>query len=113
MKLTADVAHIGRLTHGTRIAEGAIQPQDGIPVTLNFDHNRVIGTASIRADGTAHIDIADGFIVAEPCEWSIGFRPTDAHKEGDTLAVDRAEVLTIGLVTRPQHQQNPSSPTLP
>lgn len=85
-RFTADVAKVGRLLNGIRIADGAILPQQRVPVTLNFDASRIIGFANVHVDGSADIELQHD--VETPSDVTIGYRETQSHMEGDVRVVD-------------------------
>lgn len=78
---------------------GCVKTTSGIPVTVAFDPGNVLGTATIREDGTAEITfgprVPECFQLAVPV--SLGFRVIREHTEGGVRVFDEIEPISLGI----------------
>ncbi len=99
--ITACVLRIGPPANyrGEIFAAGCIKPTNGIPVTLRFNVEDVIGTADVAADGSATIRLAPGVDVPAGAhvETGLGFRVIRDRWEGHDRVVEELEAIVVAI----------------
>ena len=84
---------------GKIIAEGSVKAAVVVPVFRGFNTKQVVGTATLKEDGSAEIVMAEGETVArEDQDFTIGYRVERSHKEGDVHVIDEIVPLCLGIV---------------
>ena len=96
--------------NGTVVAPGAI-PACDVPLCEDFDPMLIpIGRAVVHADGTADLELRDGFALdvdglRPDATIGMGYRVLEQHEENGVRVIDRLELMAIGvsrdLIRRP------------
>lgn len=83
------------------IAPGAMRmSSQNVPVTLGFDGSKVIGRATVYADGTAELEIdvpLEHRPVDEVSGVGLGFVVEKERWEGDVRVIEKLRPVTVGI----------------
>jgi hypothetical protein len=84
------------------IASGALaMTARNIPVTVGFDGNKIVGRATVFADGTAELEI-DAPLEQKPGDdnsgvLGLGFVVEKERHEGDVRIIEKLRPVTVGI----------------
>jgi hypothetical protein len=84
------------------IAPGAIRmSSQNVPVTVGFDGTKVVGRATVYADGTAELEIDAPIeqkqITGEDGVLGLGFVVEKERREGDVRIIEKIRPVTVGI----------------